>query len=278
MFKVEVVTTNKAEDGLMTKLKMTTLAAALLTMGLGSTVVLADGNGDDGHKGDVAYDNYMTRRAPGSTSGSGHTVEAECPTDPSGNDWQGATAELKVEQSAGKSTVKVEVEGAVPDTVFTVWMRVQGGAGWNRDVNGFAGSPLTGGGATPLIPGTLLDSLAHYSPWADPLTGGMPQGSDNPTNGFVTDSDGEGEFEIDLDFPLIGGSYPFYKAVTPEASRPGREGRDRVGYAIPTPLTSPGTPFLLRVISHCQDGYGHGLLPSVPGGAGREAWFEIKDI
>lgn len=27
----------------------------------------------------------MPRRAPGSTSGSGHTVEGNCPTDPSGN-------------------------------------------------------------------------------------------------------------------------------------------------------------------------------------------------
>ena len=258
----------------MRKFNATAIAVSLACLGLGSTAVMANGHDDDDDDdfSTVINDN-MPRRAPNSLSGSGHTVEAECPTDPSGNDWQDATATLKVEQEGTGSFVKVKVRDAVPNTVFTVWLRIQGGDGWNRDVNGFAGSPLTGGGATPLIPGTLLDALAHYSPWADPATG-MPQGSDNPTNGFVTDHKGNGSFSIALDFPLVGGSYPFYKAVTPEATRPGREGRPRVGYAIPTPETSPGTPFLLRVISHCQDGYGHGLLPSVPGGAGREAWFQ----
>ena len=153
------------------------------------------------------------------------------------------------------------MKNAVPDTVFTAWLRIQGGAGWNRDVNDNAGSPLTGGGATPLAPGSALDGLNDYSPW-----GIHPAGSAKPTNGFTTDQSGNANWSIALDFPVVGGSYPFYKT---ETSRPGWEDVPNVGYAIPSPDISPGTPFLIRVISHCTDQVGHGLSPAT-----REAWFQ----
>ena len=247
----------------MTKLKTTTLAAALLSMGLGlgsTTVMASHGDDDNSDDFDVVINDDMPRRAPGSTSGSGDTVEANCPTDPSGNAWQDATATVKIEQEGSGSVAKFKVRGAVPDTVFTVWLRIQGGAGWNRDVNGNQGSPLTGGGATPLAPGSALDGLNHYSPWVDPA------GSADPTNGFTTDKNGNANWSIALDFPVVGGSYPFYKTAT---SRPGWEGVPNVGYAIPSPDISPGTPFLLRMISHCTDQVGHGLSPAT-----REAWFQ----
>ena len=115
----------------MTKLKVTTLAAALLSMGLGlgSTAVMA-GHGDDDDDSDdfdVVINDYMPRRGPLSESGSGDTVEANCATDPSGYDWQGATATLKIEQEGSSSVAKIKVKNAVPNTLFTVWMRVKGG-------------------------------------------------------------------------------------------------------------------------------------------------------
>jgi hypothetical protein len=244
----------------MTKVKMTTLAAVMLGMGMSATAVMADDK-DAGAKGSsIVIDDPMPRRPAGSTSGSGDTVEANCPADPSGNAWQGAAATLQIKQKGSGSSVEVEVEHAVPNTLFTVWLRVQGGAGWNRDVNDNQGSPLTGGGATPLAPSTALDDLNAISPWVDPA------GAGSSANSFTTDENGNGEFEVDLDFPVIGGAYPFQTATT---SRPGFELVPKVAHAIPTPATSSGTPFLIRVISHCTDQSSHGLSPAT-----REAWFQ----
>lgn len=258
--------------------KATTLAVSLACLGLGSTAVLAGGGGGGGHDDDddafsvVVYDN-MSRRPAGSASGSGHTVEDNCPVDPSGNAWQDATATLRIEQSGAGSVARVKVRGAVPDTLFTVWLRIQGGSGWNRFVNGFddptgdtadivpwAGSPLTGGGATPLAPGSALDDLNAISPWVDPA------GAASSINSFTTNYRGRGEFSVALDFPVIGGAYPFYETTI---SRPGFEDRPNVAMPIPTPEISPGTPFLIRVISHCTDQASHGLSPAT-----REAWFQ----
>ncbi|HHJ17671.1 MAG TPA: hypothetical protein ENJ80_13345 [Gammaproteobacteria bacterium] len=231
----------------MTKLKMTTLAAALL--GVVSTAAMAGSN--------KAIDDFMSRRGPGSTSGSGDTVEANCATDPSGNAWQGATATLEIKQKGGKSKVEVEVEGAVPNTLFTVWVRIKGKNGLNS-----AGSPLTGGGATPLAPGYTLDALNAISPWVDPA------GAPASANSFTTDASGEAEFEIDLDFPVVRGAYPFQMTAT---SRPGHEGHANVPTAIADPREAgqEDTPFLIRVVSHCTDNMSHGLSPAT-----REAWFQ----
>ena len=202
-------------------------------------------------------DDDMTRRGPGSPSGSGDTVEANCPTDPSGNAWQGATATLEIKQKGSDSDVEVEVSDAAPNTLFTVWVRIKGKNGLNS-----AGSPLTGGGATPLAPGSALDDLNAISPWVNPA------GASSSANSFTTDADGYAEFEIDLDFPVVRGAYPFQMTAT---SRPGHEGHANV----PTAIADPGepgqedTPFLIRVVSHCTDQSSHGLSPAT-----REAWFQ----
>ena len=234
----------------MTKLKMTTLAAALLGMGMASGVVLASPS--------EVIDDDMTRRGPGSTSGSGDTVEANCAADPSGNAWQGATATLEIKQKGSGSKAEVEVYDAVPDTLFTVWVRIKGKNGLNSP----AGSPLTGGGATPLAPGSELDGLNAISPWVDAA------GAPSSVNSFVTDSDGYADFEIELDFPVVRGAYPFQMTAT---SRPGHEGHANIPTAIADPREpgQEGTPFLIRVVSHCTDNMSHGLSPAT-----REAWFQ----
>ncbi len=233
----------------MNRLKMTTLAFALLGAGISSSAALAVSN--------KAIDDDMTRRPAGSTSGSGDTVEANCPVDPSGNAWQGATATLEVKQKGSGSKVEIDVEGAAPDTLFTVWVRIKGKNGLNP-----AGSPLTGGGATPLAPGSALDGLNAISPWVDPA------GAPASANSFTTDASGDADFEINLDFPVVRGAYPFQMTAT---SRPGHEGHANVPTAIADPR-EPGqqdTPFLIRVVSHCTDGASHGLSPAT-----REAWFQ----
>jgi hypothetical protein len=128
------------------------------------------------------------------------------------------------------------------------------------------GSPLTGGGATPFAPGSALDSMLHYTP---PFPG-----SATPTNGFTTDSSGNATFSIGLDFPVVGGAYPFQKASAQAVADWQAAGGNATAERKPSPIVNPAdpgisAPFLLRVISHCTDGLGHGLSP-----AKREAWFQ----
>lgn len=225
--------------------------------------------------GAVVINDEMPRRGPDSTSGSGNTVEANCPTDPSGNAWQGATADLMIRQLGDSSTAKIDVRDAVPNTVFTVWLRMRGTGpdmsqiGWHEpkgDGSPCNGSPLTCGGATPLAPGYSLDDIIHYSP---PFPG-----TSTPTNGFTTDKHGNGHFSIDLDFAIVDGAYPFHLASEEALARWQAVGGNPDARRIPSAVVNPSDPaisgpFLLRVISHCTDQEGHGLSPGV-----REAWFQ----
>ena len=241
----------------MTKLKMTTLAAALLTTGIAfapATVLAGKGSSD-------VIDDPMPRRAPGSASGSGDTVEANCPTDPSGNAWPGATAWLEIEQEGEGSEVEIELEGAVPNTHFTVWMRVKGGAGFND-----AGSPWTGGGATPMCDSSNFADLNANSPWNNAA------GSTYALcNSIITDEDGEGKLKVDVNFPIVGGAYPFQDGGDAPTNPAGDAIKD-----VPTAIVDPrvfgqgDAPFMLRVISHCTDQANHGLSPAT-----REAWFQF---
>jgi len=231
----------------MTKLKMTTLAAAVLGMGMASTMALA---------GSEVIDADFSRYDPDKASGDKvSTVRNNCGGGVNGFDGASATLELK--QKGAGSNVEIEVSGAVPNTLFTVWVRVKGKNGLNP-----LGSPLTGGGATPLAPGSALDGLNAISPWIDPA------GAPGSANSFTTDANGDAEFEIDLDFPVVRGAYPFQMTAT---SRPGHEGHANVPTAIVDPR-EPGqgsAPFLIRVVSHCTDNASHGLSPAT-----REAWFQ----
>lgn len=183
-----------------------------------------------------------------SPSGSGHTVLGQC-----GGAFNDARAELEIVQSDGMSRVEIELRGGRPNTLYTVWLRVKG-----KDADGnFGGSPLTGGGATPLAPGSALVSLLDATP-------PMP-GSANVANAFSTDGKGKGKFKTVLDFPVLGGAYPFNEL--PDGLIPGAR-------EIPVAIVNPeahgiSAPFMIRIVSHCQDGLAHGLSP-----AAREAWFD----
>jgi len=180
--------------------------------------------------------------------------------------WDSAIGSIKIKQKGAGSTVKVEIENAVPHTFFTVWVRIKGSNGLNS-----LGSPLTGGGATPLSPSSELNALNDVSPWND---GGA--GSDLVANGFWTDADGDGGYKAHLDFPVVGGAYPFQNMVG--SARPGHDGHPDIPTAIANPADAgqSATGFLIRVVSHCQDQKGHGLAPSVGSNPGREAWFQTK--
>ena len=227
------------------------MASAMTVGGLSFTgTVMAKG----GPGGDYTVNDDLSRRGPGSTSGSGDTVEANC----GGPDYQGATGKVTVQQSGGKSEVTVEIEDAVPNTHFTVWMRIKGGAGFND-----AGSPWTGGGATPLCSGTEFTSLNDNSPWNNPA--GSATGL---CNSFFTDNIGDGKLKTTVNFPIVGGAYPFQQSGG-AAGGPGGASIPDVPTAIVDPRTNTGGPFLFRVVSHCTDNANHGLSPAT-----REAFFQ----
>ena len=239
----------------MTKMiKMTTIAAAVAALVGTLPGLVQAGSGDE-----QVINADMSRRPAGSTSGSGDTVEAECPADPSGNAWQDATANLKVTQVGNTSSVFIKVQGAAPDTLFTVWTRLSG----SGQGTSFGGSPITGGGATPMASSDNLGQLV--ADW-------VGAGSADQPNGFVTNHNGDGQLKVDLDFPLVGGAYPFNRIDTNDLAL--AQTKNPGATAVPAVIVNPtdsgiGGPFLLRVISHCQDGLGHGLSP-----AKREAWFQ----
>jgi hypothetical protein len=223
----------------------------------GSALAAKGGNGGDD---DITLaKTFMTVRTDTQLSGNGQTILENCGAS-SGNQ----TATVEIQQSTAQSRVEIEVRDARPDTVYTVWLRMKG-EGPGGDTIG--GSPMTGGGATPLAPGSALDGMMHYSP---PLS----VGTANPTNGFTTDGDGDADFSIDLDFPVFGGAYPFQAASDSAVDDLVNAGSGWPLVRIPSPVVNPSDSnisagFLLRVISHCTDGLGHGLSPG-----NREAWFQ----
>lgn len=225
----------------MSKLKLTILAAALASM-TGTALAAGPIINDD-----------LTRRPAGSLSGSGHSVEGNC-----GGDYQDATGSLSIEHTAdGNSKVQVQINDGVPNTHYTVWMRIKGGTGFNS-----AGSPWTGGGATPLCSGTEFATLNANSPWNS-------TGSTAPLcNSLITNNVGNAKLRTVVNFPVVGGAYPFQQSGGATAHPTNGGGAD-VPTAIVDPRTGTGGPFLIRVVSHCTDNANHGLSPAT-----REAFFQ----
>ena len=209
----------------------------------------------------------FVRLDPYAPSNSGHDVNIFC-----GGRWDGtdypnqkpAKAKLSKWQFRGKTIVNISLKHGRPDTLYTVWLRLKGN---DMGGNSYGGSPLTGGGATPLAAGEKLDQLS---------TDWLGAGSLNPANGFTTNSQGRGRLRLSLDFPLEGGAYPFNK-ISAEMLENIRIGKNPSALAKPTAIVDPrddgvSGPFLLRIVSHCQDGLGHGLSPS-----NRESWFDFPE-
>ena len=91
----------------------------------------------------------------------------------------------------------------------------------------------------------------------------------------MTNEDGAADFMIELDFPLVGGAYPFQMANQTLLDNWVTEcgGNDTPPMRKPVPIINPNDEniewrFLLRVVSHCTDNLVHGLDPDV-----HEGWF-----
>ncbi|MEM1264406.1 MAG: hypothetical protein AAGI50_00120 [Pseudomonadota bacterium] len=169
--------------------------------------------------------------------------------------WAEATAHLTVSQDATSSVVTVSMENGRPDTLFTIWLMLAG-----KDAAGesFGGSPIIKTGATALVPTTLLEEAIHI----------MKNPNSTASNGFTTDADGNGSVTVALDFPLIGGAYPFQRYEGFDPADPAFTRETPRAVPVPIPGKSAGAPFTLRLASHCGDNLHNGLV------AGQhEPWF-----
>lgn len=211
-----------------------------------------------GRSGGPVVNEMFDRRGPGELSPSGHSVLNDCQApgaeDPEG--WLDATARLRVLQIGDRSWVDVRVRDARPDTYFTISLRL-GGTDSNGDP--FGRNPLTGGKATGMAPSSDLPEL--------PASTGAGNGSDQQPNGFRTDASGDARFRVALDFPLVGGAYPFPRFPDWDSSDERLPAENPAIY--PVAIAGPQGPYTLRIVSHCTDDIGHGLT-SGP----REWWFD----
>lgn len=209
----------------------------------------------------VAYSGEFPRLDFETVMPTGQSVAVECqdadadyPYTP--YDWPDAAATLEIRQGAGNSTIEINVSGVKPETYYTMWVRLLG-----EDVNGvkFGGNPLMGIPGTPLVPsdqlGAMLDAVSTPT--------------DTGIHGFHSDAEGNGSLYMALDFPIIGGAYPFHKFQGFDAADE-RLMLDEPSIP-PVAIAMTGAPFTLRLASHCVDGKGHGLLPGP-----HEGWFDWK--
>ncbi|HHJ36397.1 MAG TPA: hypothetical protein ENJ87_11585 [Gammaproteobacteria bacterium] len=212
-------------------------------------------------------DAFMSRISADAASGDKvSTVRNQCGGSLEG--WDDATADIEISQKGSSSRVEIKLKKARPDTLYTVWVRMKGSAHGGAQNGGttFGGSPITGGGATPLANSSHLDQLIN-----DWLGSGSPIAG----NSFNTNASGTGKFKAILDFPVVGGAYPFNRMS--HGAHLLAQTKNPNAWPNPTAIVNPSdpgiggpsTPFMIRVVSHCQDGLTHGLSP-----AKREAWFQ----
>lgn len=198
------------------------------------------------------YDGGFTRVSAGAKVAEHCQVEGYRSAD----NWAEATSHLTLKQDAASSEVSVTLDNARPDTLFTIWLML---AGKTPDGESFGGSPLMKSGATPLI--ATADLSEAVAILKSPRT--------EVTNGFITDSDGNGSVTLYLDYPIVGGAYPFQRYDRFDATDPAYT--HDTPRAIPVAITgkSSGAPFTLRLASHCGDNLHDGLV------AGQhEPWFD----
>ena len=188
----------------------------------------------------AVLDDGFVRLPSNTTDPNGHNAGEHC-----GGDFPAATAQIAISQMGDSSTVHIKINKARPETLYTTWLRLKGKTIGEEAIE-YGGSPLTGAGSTPLAASTALASLLSA---AEGL--GVPE----VANGFRTDAEGNGELVAELDFPILGGAYPFQRHDESLA---------------PLAITgAPFAPFMIRIASHCTDDLGHGV-----NAGNREPWFD----
>jgi len=175
-------------------------------------------------------------------------------------DWPEAKATLEITQVGAESTVTIAMTGVKPNNYYTMWLRL---LATDALGNTYSGNPILGIPGTPLIPSTELDEALTFT--------GAGNAKVGLTNGFWSDENGNAIWTSTLDFPIIGGAYPFnnFEGFDPNDERLSSPFKDDAPQAIPVAIANTNAPFTLRVASHCQSNVNYGLFPGP-----HEGWFD----
>lgn len=175
-------------------------------------------------------------------------------------DWPDAKATLTIEQAGGQSSVTIDMTGVKPNIYYTMWLRLMRTDNEGNMVNA---NPLIGIPGTPLIPSTELDEALTLT--------GQGNAKVGLSNGVWSDDNGNAIWTSTVDFPVIGGAYPFhnFEAFDPTDERFSSPFKDDAPRAIPVAIANSGAPFTIRVASHCQSNVNYGLFPGP-----HEGWFD----
>lgn len=195
----------------------------------------------------------------------GQSIAVEC-QDEAANypytpyDWPDRKATMTIEQSGATSKVNIEMTGVKPNQYYSMWLRL---LGTDAEGNNYGGNPLIGIPGTPLLPSTELDEALTFT--------GKGNAREGLSNGFWSDENGNALFSTTLDYPIIGGAYPFqnfenFDATDPRFTSPFQ---DTAPMPVPVAIVNTGAPFTLRVASHCMDNKNYGLFPGP-----HEGWFD----
>ncbi len=184
-----------------------------------------------------------------------------------------ASATVRIKQGDGTTRLKLTVENSRPHALHTLWLRTGDPV---TDATIF--SPLTAFGATPMVPTDAIRALVDLTPTngADGLGFGLQEGdlaaffidgvdgdvggpggdgfgTRDVANGFYTDGSGDGDFEANLDYELVGGGFPFASADLSDFDIEPEDFED-VGKAFVTFKVNP-----FAIVLHCFDEKSHGL-------------------
>lgn len=163
-----------------------------------------------------------------------------------GGYYDEARARIYLREREGKTRMWITVKNAVPNTLFTVWLKLVKNPDYPN------GSPLTGAKVTAAVDPVDIPLLASATP-DDQLTetamdlglvGDNGYGAPDLPNAFYTDARGNGNIRLALDYPITKGAYPF-QSFDESLS----------------PLAFDNAAFTVRVASHCEDQLAHGLIP-----------------
>ncbi len=175
-----------------------------------------------------------------------------------------ATSTIEVKQINDRSHLKIQVRNAAPNRLWSVWFLHIGSfnplRGRKTPVMAMINPPEIAKAikATPVV-----DLVKALKPYGDAKSKGTQDTSDL----FRTDSQGNGEWEKWMNFTVIKGAYPYNETS--------KLIKKAFGVTIkglkPLPTSYKPNRTKISVVSHCDDDAGHGITSYQD-----ERWFQLR--
>ncbi len=175
-----------------------------------------------------------------------------------------ATSTIEIRQINDQSHIKIKVRNAAPNRLWSVWFLHIGSfnplRGRKTPVMAMINPPeiVKAIKTTPVV-----DLVKALKPYGDAKSKGTQDTSDL----FRTDSQGNGEWEKWMNFTVIKGAYPYNETS--------KLIKKAFGVTIkglkPLPTSYKPNRTKISVVSHCDDDAGHGITSYKD-----ERWFQLR--